>query len=158
MYIDHGLDIVASNLCSEIMLHSSLEYTYSCILTSLNLVHWDRIKNSDSAFVATVFLDCLCSEFIEASEGIPGLEKVRNFTIKGRAIGLGVMGFHSYLQSKGIPYISLDLVGYILMAAGVVGLIWALLASNRSRTTETRVVSDPATGETVRRSESSEGI
>ncbi|HSO68212.1 MAG TPA: DUF6458 family protein [Arachnia sp.] len=57
-----------------------------------------------------------------------------------------------------IPYISLDLVGYILMAAGVVGLIWALLASNRSRSTETRVVNDPATGETVRRSESSEGI
>lgn len=57
-----------------------------------------------------------------------------------------------------IPYISLDLVGYILMAAGLVGLIWALLASNRSRTTETRVVNDPATGETVRRSESSEGI
>ena len=108
MYIDHGLDIVASNLCSEIMLHSSLEYTYSCILSSLNLVHWDRIKNSDSAFVAAVFLDCLCSEFIEASEGIPGLEKVRNFTIKGRAIGLGVMGFHTYLQSKGIPYISLE--------------------------------------------------
>ena len=57
-----------------------------------------------------------------------------------------------------IPYISLDLVGYILMAPGVIGLIWALLASNRSRTTETRVVNDPATGETVRRSESSEGI
>ena len=57
-----------------------------------------------------------------------------------------------------VPYISLDLVGYILMAAGVIGLIWALLASNRSRTTETRVVNDPATGETVRRSESSEGI
>lgn len=108
MYKDHGLAIVASNLCSEIMLHSSLEYTYSCILSSLNLVHWDRIKNSDSAFVAAVFLDCLCSEFIEASEGIPGLEKVRNFTIKGRAIGLGVMGFHTYLQSKGIPYISLE--------------------------------------------------
>lgn len=57
-----------------------------------------------------------------------------------------------------IPYISLDLVGYILMIAGVIGLVWALLASNRSRTTETRVVNDPATGETVRRSESSEGI
>ena len=57
-----------------------------------------------------------------------------------------------------VPYISLDLVGYILMIAGVVGLVWALLASNRSRTTETRVVNDPATGETVRRSESSEGI
>ena len=57
-----------------------------------------------------------------------------------------------------IPYISLDLVGYILMIAGVIGLVWALLASNRSRTTETRVVNDPATGETMRRSESSEGI
>ncbi|MHA6523255.1 DUF6458 family protein [Tessaracoccus sp. G1721] len=57
-----------------------------------------------------------------------------------------------------VPYISLDLVGYILMIAGVIGLVWALLASNRSRTTETRVVNDPATGETVRRSESSEGI
>lgn len=57
-----------------------------------------------------------------------------------------------------VPYVSLDLVGYILMIAGAVGLVWALLASNRSRTTETRVVNDPATGETVRRSESSEGI
>ena len=57
-----------------------------------------------------------------------------------------------------IPYISLDLVGYILMAAGVIGLIWALLASSRSRTTETRTVHDPATGETVRRSESSDTI
>jgi len=57
-----------------------------------------------------------------------------------------------------IPYVSLDLVGYILMAAGLIGLIWALMAQNRSRTTETRTVHDPNTGETVRRSESSEGI
>jgi ribonucleoside-diphosphate reductase alpha chain len=108
MYKDHGLEIVASNLCSEIMLHSSDEYTYSCILSSLNLVHWDRIKASDSAFIATVFLDCLCSEFLEASTDVPGMEKVRAFTQKGRAIGLGVMGFHTYLQSKNIPYISLE--------------------------------------------------
>lgn len=108
MYKDLGLEIRASNLCTEIMLHSSEEYTYSCILSSLNLVHWDRIKNSDSAFIATVFLDCLCSEFIEKSAGIPGLEKVRNFTIKGRAIGLGIMGFHTYLQSKGVPYVGLE--------------------------------------------------
>lgn len=108
MYKDLGLYIRATNLCSEIMLHSSTEYTYSCILSSLNLVHWDKIKNSDNAFIATVFLDCLCSEFIEKSEGIIGLEKVRAFTIKGRAIGLGVMGFHTYLQSKGIPYIGLE--------------------------------------------------
>lgn len=108
MYIDHGLDIVASNLCTEIMLHSSDDLTYSCILASLNLVHWDRIKTSNSAFNATVFLDCLCSEFIEQSKGVPGMDKVRDFTIKGRAIGLGVMGFHTYLQAKGIPYIGLE--------------------------------------------------
>lgn len=108
MYKDLGLEIRASNLCTEIMLHSSEEYTYSCILSSLNLVHWDRIKNSDSAFIATVFLDCLCQEFIEKSEGVPGLEKVRAFTMKGRAIGLGIMGFHTYLQSKNIPYIGLE--------------------------------------------------
>lgn len=108
MYKDLGLDIKASNLCSEIMLHSSDEYTYSCILSSLNLVHWEKIKNSDAAFVATVFLDCLCSEFIETSKDIPGLEKVRNFTIKGRAIGLGVMGFHTYLQSINEPYVGLN--------------------------------------------------
>lgn len=107
MYKDLGLDVVASNLCTEIMLHSSPELTYSCILASLNLLHWDKIKNSDAAFVAHVFLDCLCSEFIEASEGIPGLEKVREFTIRGRAVGLGVMGFHTYLQYQRIPYISL---------------------------------------------------
>jgi ribonucleoside-diphosphate reductase alpha chain len=108
MYKDWGLDIKATNLCSEIMLHSSDDLTYSCILASLNLIHWDRIKSSNSVFIATVFLDCLCQEFIEKSAGIPGLEKVREFTIKGRAIGLGIMGFHTMLQQKGIPYIGLE--------------------------------------------------
>lgn len=93
---------------TEIMLHSSDDLTYSCILSSLNLTHWDKIKDSNSAFIATVFLDCLCSEFIQKSAGIKGLEKVREFTIKGRAIGLGVMGFHTYLQSKMIPYVGLE--------------------------------------------------
>lgn len=108
MYKKHGLDIKASNLCSEIMLHSSEEYSYSCILSSLNLLHWDTIKNTDAAFTAAVFLDCLTQEFIEVSQGIEGLEKVRNFTIKGRAVGLGVMGFATYLQTKEIPYIGLE--------------------------------------------------
>jgi ribonucleoside-diphosphate reductase alpha chain len=108
MYKDHGLEIHASNLCAEIMLHSSDKLTFSCILSSLNLVHWDRIKTTDAVFVATVFLDCLCQEFIEQSACINGLEKVREFTIKGRAIGLGVMGFATMLQMKGIPYIGLE--------------------------------------------------
>lgn len=108
MYKDWGLFIEASNLCTEIMLHSSEMLTYSCILASLNLLHWDKIKERQSVFIGTVFLDCLCSEFIEKAAGIAGLEKVREFTIKGRAIGLGIMGFHTYLQSKDIPYISLE--------------------------------------------------
>lgn len=108
MYKDLGLEVEASNLCSEIMLHSSPEYTYSCILASMNLVHWDHLKESDDIFNATVFLDCVTEDFIQMSEGIPGLEKVREFTIKGRAIGLGAMGFHTYLQSKGIPFESLE--------------------------------------------------
>lgn len=108
MYKKHGLDIVATQLCTEIMLHSSPELSYSCILASLNLVNWDRIKSSDSVFTATVFLDCLCTEFIETAKKVPGLEKVVKFTELGRAIGLGVMGFHTYLQSNLIPYHSLE--------------------------------------------------
>lgn len=108
MYKDLGLEISASNLCTEIMLHSSDDLTFSCILASLNLLHWDRIEKSDSAFIGTVFLWCLSQEFIEKSKGVPGMEKVREFTIKGQAVGLGVMGFHTYLQSKNIPYIGLE--------------------------------------------------
>ena len=108
MYKDHGLDIKASNLCTEIMLHSSADYTYSCILASMNLIHWDTIKNSESVFIATVFLDCLCQEFLENSKGVPGMEKVRAFTEKGRAIGLGAMGFHTYLQQNNIAYVGLE--------------------------------------------------
>lgn len=108
MYKDWNLFIEATNLCTEIMLHSSEVLTYSCILASLNLVHWDVIPKRESVFIGTVFLDCLCSEFIEKAAGLVGLEKVREFTIKGRAVGLGIMGFHTYLQSKKIPYIGLE--------------------------------------------------
>ena len=108
MYKDLGLDIKASNLCTEIMLHSSEDLSFSCILSSLNLVHWDYIKNSDAVQVARVFLDCVCSEFLEISEGVRGLEKVREFTRLGRAVGLGTMGFGTLLQQERIPYDGLE--------------------------------------------------
>lgn len=108
MYKDSNLDIKASNLCSEIMLHSSEEYSFSCILSSMNLSKYDEWKDTDVIFVATVFLDCLCSDFIEKAKGIAGLEKVVAFTEKGRAIGLGVLGFATLLQKNRIPYESLD--------------------------------------------------
>lgn len=107
MYKDLGLDIKASNLCSEIMLHSSPEYTYSCVLASINLVHWDEIKDDDTIFNASVFLDCVVSDFLVKAQGISGLEKVIKFTEKGRAVGLGLMGLHTYLQQEGIAYDSM---------------------------------------------------
>lgn len=77
----------------------------------------------------------------------------------GSAIVLIALGaILAWAVNAEIPYISLDLVGYILIGAGVIGLIWALLASQRSRVTESRVVQDPNTGETVRRSESHDGL
>lgn len=110
MYKELSLDIVATNLCTEIMLHSSEQFDYSCILASLNLIHADQlmIPEDTTIFDSMVFLDCLCSEFIEKSEGVKGLEKVRDFTLRGRAVGLGVMGLHTYFQTKRIPYISLE--------------------------------------------------
>lgn len=107
MYKDLGLDIKASNLCSEIMLHSGPEYTYSCVLASINLVHWNEIKDDDTIFNASVFLDCVVSDFLVKAQGISGLEKVIKFTEKGRAVGLGLMGLHTYLQQEGIAYDSM---------------------------------------------------
>lgn len=108
MYKDLGLDIKASNLCSEISLHSSESLSFSCVLSSMNLYRYDEWKDTEAVFESQVFLDCVVSEFLDKSEGIPGLEKVRNFTIKGRATGLGVLGFSSYLQKKRIPFECLE--------------------------------------------------
>lgn len=108
VYKDLGLDIKASNLCTEIMLHSSENLSFSCVLSSMNMYKYDEWKDTDAIFEATVFLDCVVSDFLEKSEGIPGLAKVRKFTEKGRAVGLGLLGFSSYLQKKRIAFESID--------------------------------------------------
>lgn len=108
-YVDNGLFINNSNLCSEIMLHNDVDnYTYTCVLSWLNLSKWDEWKNTDTIYVATVFLDCVVSDFIAKAKNIRGLEKAVASTEKGRAIGLGVGGFHSYLQKNRISYGSLE--------------------------------------------------
>lgn len=104
MYKDHNLDVKASNLCVEIALHSSQEYSFSCVLSAMNLSWYDDWKDTNAVFEATVFLDCVAEEFITLAEKIPGLEKTVNFTKKGRALGLGVCGFHTYLQEKRWPF------------------------------------------------------
>lgn len=108
MYKDLNLDVKASNLCSEIMLHSSEHLTYTCVLSSMNLAKWDEWKNTDAVFNATVFLDCVVSDFLAKSAHLPGTEKAREFTRKGRAIGLGVLGWATYLQRNRIPYSSIE--------------------------------------------------
>ena len=107
-YKDLGLDIKASNLCTEIMLHSSEEYTYTCVLSSMNVAKYDEWKDTDAVYWATIFLDCVAQEFIDKAKNIPGLEKAVAFTEKGRALGLGQCGLHTYLQSKWIPFESLE--------------------------------------------------
>lgn len=107
-YKDNGLDVKASNLCTEITLHSDKDHTFTCVLSSMNLEKYDEWKDTDAVFVSTVFLDCVASEFISLSKNIPGMAAAHNFTVKSRAIGLGALGFHTYLQGKSIPFESLE--------------------------------------------------
>lgn len=106
MYKAHGLDVKASNLCTEIMLHSGEEETFTCILASMNLEKYDEWKDTDAVFTATVFLDCVTSEFLSMAVGKRGFEKAVASTEKSRALGLGVLGWHSLLHKKKIPFAS----------------------------------------------------
>ena len=101
MYKDLNLDIKASNLCAEIMLHSDVDHTFTCVLSSMNLFLYDEWKDTDAVFEATVFLDCVAEEFIQAGKKVRGIENAIRFTEKGRALGLGACGLHSYTQQKG---------------------------------------------------------
>ena len=103
-YVQNNLKVLASNLCNEITLHSSPDASFTCVLSSMNLAKYDEWKDTDAVFTATVFLDCVASEFIERSAGVRGLEKARNFTVKGRALGLGACGYATYLQEHMMPF------------------------------------------------------
>lgn len=108
MYKDLGLMVKASQLCTEIFLYSDFDHTYTCVLAWKNLAKYDEWKNTDAVKVATVFLDCVVSEFLEQARKIKGLEKAVRSTEKGRAIGLGAGGFHTYLQSHNMEFGSVD--------------------------------------------------
>lgn len=102
-----GISIKGSNLCSEIMLPSDKDHTFSCVLSSLNLAKWDEFDD-DTIFWAVVMLDCVVSDMLTNAEGEEGFEKIKRFTEKSRAIGLGVMGLATYFQEKGIVFDSLE--------------------------------------------------
>jgi ribonucleoside-diphosphate reductase, alpha chain len=108
VYKDNGLMINASNLCSEIMLPSTEKESFICCLSSMNLELYDEWKDTDAVKLAIYFLDAVLSEFIEKTEGNFYLTSARNFAIKHRALGLGVLGYHSYLQRNMIPFESFE--------------------------------------------------
>ena len=122
-YLNYTLDVYditvkdnnnffANNLlvhnCSEISLFSDEDHTFTCVLSSMNIAKYDEWKDTDAVYWSTIFLDTVAQEFIEKGKNYPGLEKAIRFTEKSRALGLGQLGFHSYLQKKRIPFESLE--------------------------------------------------
>jgi ribonucleoside-diphosphate reductase alpha chain len=116
VYKDKGLKIVASNLCSEIMLPSNEEWSFVCCLSSINVLWYDDWKDTDLVETMTYFLDAVMQEFIEKLEALRDhkekdkrlaftfMERAYNFAVANRALGLGILGWHSLLQSKMLPF------------------------------------------------------
>lgn len=104
VYKDKNLRINASNLCSEIMLPSSLDESFICCLSSMNLELYDEWKDTEAVKLAIFFLDAVLQEFIEKTEGNYYLSAANRFAKRHRALGLGVLGWHSYLQKNRIPF------------------------------------------------------
>lgn len=117
VYKDKNITINASNLCSEIALPSNEEESFICCLASMNLELYDEWKDTEAVKLAIFFLDAVISEFIEKTEGNYYLKSAYNFAKRHRALGLGVMGWHSFLQSKMIPFEG-------LMARNYTGIIF----------------------------------
>ncbi len=107
-YKDKGLQVVTSNICNEIYLYSDPDHTFVCCLSSLNLARWEEWKDTNVVELAIYMLDAVMSEYIEKAKGIRGFEAAVRFAEKSRALGLGVLGWHSLLQKNMIPFDSFD--------------------------------------------------
>jgi ribonucleoside-diphosphate reductase alpha chain len=104
VYKDLSYTIHASNLCSEIMLPSTEDESFICCLSSMNLETYDEWKDSDAVRLAIFFLDAVLQEFIAKTEGNHYLANANRFAKRHRALGLGVLGWHSYLQKNSVPF------------------------------------------------------
>ena len=104
IYKEKNMIINASNLCSEIALPSSEEESFVCCLASMNLELYDEWKDTDAVRTAIFLLDAVMSEFIEKTKDNNHLKAAHNFAKRHRALGLGVMGWHSYLQRNNLPF------------------------------------------------------
>jgi ribonucleoside-diphosphate reductase alpha chain len=108
VYKDKDYQINASNLCTEIALPASPDESFVCCLSSMNALHYDEWKDTDAVETLTYFLDAVMQEFIDKTEGTRFMERAVKFAKRHRAIGIGVLGWHSYLQSNMIPWNSTE--------------------------------------------------
>ena len=104
IYKDKDMKVFASNMCSEIALPSNPDETFTCVLSSINLLHWDELKQTDAIETLTYFLDTVVTEFILKTEDKKYYERANLFAKRHRALGLGVLGWHSYLQSNMVAF------------------------------------------------------
>ena len=116
VYQDKGAKIYNSNLCSEIALHNSEDESFVCVLSSMNVLHYDEWKDTDAVETMVYFLDAVVTEYCNKLEELRDngtregkmaflyMEKAYNFAKRQRALGLGVLGWHSLLQSKGLAF------------------------------------------------------
>jgi len=103
-YKDNGLKVHMTNICSEITLHTDESHSFICCLSSLNLAKYEEWKNTNIIYDAIWFLDGVLEEFIQKAKGKIGFGNSVRSAEKGRALGLGVLGWHTYLQEKGLPF------------------------------------------------------
>lgn len=108
VYKDKEYEINASNLCTEIALPSGPDESFVCCLSSMNALHYDEWKDTDAVETLTYFLDAVMEEFIQRTEGTQFMERAVQFAKRHRAVGIGVLGWHSYLQSHMIPWDSME--------------------------------------------------
>jgi len=103
-YKRNGLKVYMTNICSEIALHTDESHSFVCCLSSINLAKYDEWKDTDLIYTSTWFLDGVLEEFITKAKYMSGFANSVRSAEKGRALGLGVLGWHTYLQEKGIPF------------------------------------------------------
>ena len=103
-YKDNGLKVHMTNICSEITLHTDENHSFVCCLSSLNLAKYEELKGTNLIYDAIWFLDGVMEEFIQRAKGLRGFENAIRSAQKVRALGLVVLGWHTYLQEKGIPF------------------------------------------------------
>ena len=116
VYKKNNWSINASNLCTEIMLPTNEDWSFVCCLSSINVLHYEKWKDTDAVETMIYFLDAVISEFVEKLEVYKKssdlddqqtflfMERAYKFASEHRALGLGVLGWHSLLQSKMLSF------------------------------------------------------